>query len=133
MLHTNVALYIMHSEASVVQTQHVLCGSVCVCVCCVNCRRERGAGAAGQAAQRCVAQCVAVLVVKEGAQQVQATVTELLQMLKSADPGACVHVDNHSTSPCEGCTQHKRQRCVWNTMSCVGVGVSAELSRRCVF
>lgn len=53
-------------------------------------RRERGAEAAGQAAQRCVAQCVAVLVVKQGKSQVTTTVKELLQMLKSADTSECV-------------------------------------------
>lgn len=51
-------------------------------------RRDRGADAAGHQAQRCVAQCVAMLVVKQGQQQVTATVTELLQMLKSADPAS---------------------------------------------
>jgi hypothetical protein len=57
----------------------VLFFSLCVC--------RRAGEVAGQAAQRCVSQCVAVLVVKQGAGQVQATVKELLAMLKSADPG----------------------------------------------
>lgn len=49
--------------------------------CCrLPCRRG---AEVGQAAQRCVAQCVAVLVVKQGAGQVQSTVQELLAMLKS--------------------------------------------------
>lgn len=48
---------------------------------------RRGADAGGQAAQRCVAQCVAVLVVQRGPDQVQATVKELLAMLKAHDTG----------------------------------------------
>jgi len=68
----------------------VMTVTLCVLFLCYitsACRRDRGADAAGHQAQRCVAQCVAMLVVKQGQQQVTATVTELLQMLKSADPG----------------------------------------------
>lgn len=54
--------------------------NACVCICFVACRRGNDAGAA---AQRCVAQCVAVLVVRQGAGQVQASVKELLAMLKA--------------------------------------------------
>lgn len=59
---------------------------VCAWLCCA-CRR--GGDAAGAAAQRCVAQCVAVLVVQQGPGQVQDTVQELLTMLK-ADAGGGV-------------------------------------------
>lgn len=73
--------------------------NACVCIYVLSaCRRGNDAGAA---AQRCVAQCVAVLVVRQGAGQVQASVKELLAMLKadtSERVAGCVGV-------CEGGVQ----------------------------
>lgn len=52
-------------------------------------RRDGGGSTDGSArqAQHSVAQCCAVLVVPAGQAQVDATVKQLLQMLKSADQG----------------------------------------------
>jgi len=50
-------------------------------------RREASSDGSSRQAQHSVAQCCAVLVVTAGAAQVSTTVKQLLQTLKSADPG----------------------------------------------
>jgi hypothetical protein len=86
---------------------------MCVCGCVVACRRGNDAGAA---AQRCVAQCVAVLVVRQGAGQVQDSVKELLAMLKadtSERVAGCVGVRGGCKCRGVGLTMQEMCRSCW--------------------